>query len=47
MEKYGITFPDHISQKTRDFIYSCLNKNPKKRPTCEELLHKYFSNASP
>lgn len=42
IHEYGITFPDHVSQKTRDLIKSCLSINPKHRPTCSEILKKYF-----
>ena len=37
--------PKHIEELGMDFLYKCLDKDPQKRPNCEQLLrHQYFSN---
>lgn len=42
LEKKGVPYPDHVSQSCRDIINWCLRKDPWARPTCIELLKKYF-----
>jgi serine/threonine-protein kinase 24/25/MST4 len=33
---------DKYSQQFQSFVQKCLNKNPKDRPTCSELLQEPF-----
>lgn len=42
IEVSGIPFPVHVSYYVRNIINWCLSKNPKNRPTCQQLLETYF-----
>ncbi|GAB2294021.1 hypothetical protein Dimus_028237 [Dionaea muscipula] len=40
--------PDHLSEEGKDFVRSCLQRNPQNRPTASQLLeHPFVSNAAP
>ncbi len=37
--------PKNIEELGMDFLRKCLDKDPQKRPNCEQLLrHQYFNN---
>ncbi|EEF51206.1 mitogen-activated protein kinase kinase kinase YODA [Ricinus communis] len=42
------TIPDHLSEKGKDFVRQCLQRDPSHRPTAAQLLeHPFVKNVAP
>ncbi|XP_024013605.1 mitogen-activated protein kinase kinase kinase YODA [Eutrema salsugineum] len=40
--------PDHLSEEGKDFVRTCLQRNPANRPTAAQILdHPFVRNAMP
>lgn len=35
-------FPSHLSKEAKEFLFLCLNRDPRKRSTAKELLEHRF-----